>query len=242
MESTHYNEKFTKYLKEKNIKDKEEHQSSGKISPSKLIKPTLEAVLQLLDVPTDPPSDQSLRYFLRGNTLEEIAIKALSFGRQSFELQAEATYKGCIGFIDYFDKVPHEIKSAGAWTFKSVQKQGKPLNHHALQTAYYALAKNTDFGWTHYIDTDTFKIVSFRVNASDYKDEIDNRIQLIIDSLISGSLPDYTPLEPFHKSVRYCDYSMFFNKKGEEAENILKEYYDFQYKRLKSKKLLKGVK
>lgn len=239
MESTQFNENFTNYLKQKN--SEEEHESSGKISPSKLTKPTLEAVLQLLGVPPDPPSDQSLRYFIRGNTLETVAAEAITFGRKTYKLQATAEYRNGIGYIDVMAGLPHEIKSAGAWTFRTVQKQAKPLNHHAIQATYYALSKGKPASWIHYLNSDTFQLLSYRVKASDYKDEVDRRFDLIIDCISRGVLPDYSDLEPFHQSIRYCDYSMFFKKKGEEAENILKEYYDLQYKLLKSKKLLERI-
>ena len=241
MQSDQYNENLSKYLKQENIKKEAEHESSGKISPSKLTKPTLEAVLQLLGVPPDPPSNQSLRYFLRGNVLEEIAVKAITFGRKTYKLQATAEYRGGIGYIDVHAGLPHEIKSAGQWTWRTVQKQGKPLHHHGVQATYYALSKSKSSAWVHYINSDTFQLISFRVQASDYKDAVNSRIDLITDSLISGRLPDYIPLEPYHKTIRYSDYSMFFNKKGEEAENILKQYYEKSYSQLKSKNFGKEV-
>lgn len=233
MQSTHYNDTLTNYLKQKNIKEASEHESSGKISPSKLTKPTLEAVLQMLGVPTDPPSDQSLRYFIRGNILEKIAQEAITFGRKTAKLQVEASYRNGVGFIDVYDSVPHEIKSAGAWTFKTVQKQGYPLIHHSLQAVWYALAKNKRTAWVHYINADTLQMLSFRVETSKFQPEVDHRTDLILNSLVSGNLPDYVALEPFHKSVKYSDYAMFFNKKGNEAENILKQYYPEYYNKLK---------
>ena len=241
MESTKYNENYTKYLREKNIKEADEHERSGKISPTKLTKPTLEACLQLLGVPSDPPSEQGLRYFLRGNTFEELAAKAITFGRKAAKLQAPASYRNGYGLIDVFEKVPHEIKSAGGYTWRRVVKEGKPLAHHALQAAWYALATECDTAWVHYIDTDKLQLRSFQVKAIDYKAEIDSRTDSIIDCLISGNLPDFTPLEDFNKVLTYSDYAMFFNKKGKEAEALLKQYYETQYKLLKSKKLGKEI-
>lgn len=241
MESNYYNEQFTKYLKEQNKIKEAEHEASGKISPSKLCKPTLEAVLQLLGVPPDPPSDQSLRYFLRGSTFEEVAIKAVTLGRTTYKLQASASYRNGQGYIDVLDKVPHEIKSAGAWTFRTVQKQATPLLHHALQASWYALAKNCDTAWIHYLNTDTLQLLSFKVTAQDHKHEVDRRHDLIVSSLLAGTCPDFEPLDPFHKSIKYSDYSLFFGKKGDEAETILNQYYPTQYKLLKSKALAKDL-
>lgn len=242
MQSDQFNENLTIYLKQENELKEKEHEASGKISPSKLCKPTLEAVLQLLGVPPDPPSDQSLRYFIRGNLFEELAIKALTLGRTTYKLQASASYRNGQGYIDVQDGLPHEIKSAGKWTFQTVRKAGKPLDHHSLQASWYALAKNRNAAWVHYIDTDTLQMLSFKIKASEFQPEIDLRIDNILACFISGNLPDYVPLEPFHKTVRYSDYAMFFNKKGVEAESILKQYYPEQYQLLKSKTLLERIK
>ena len=119
MQSDQFNENFSQYLKDKDIRDNEEHQTSGKISPSKLTKPTSEAVLSLLGVPTDPPSMQGLRYFIRGNTLEKVAIDGITHGwsTDKVQTQVEAEYKNAIGYIDLWYGMPHEIKSTGAvWT------------------------------------------------------------------------------------------------------------------------------
>lgn len=242
MQSNQFNENFTNYLKEKNNLEAEEHQSSGKISPSKITKPTLEAVLSLLGVPSDPPSDQGLRYFLRGNILEEVGIKAITFGRPSGELQVEATYRNAIGYIDCYLGVPHEIKSAGVSTWGKVKKHGKPLNSHCIQATYYALAKDTKYSWVHYVNTDTFQIISHRVEADEYKDEVDRRISGILACLMARLLPDYEPLDDLHKTIMFCEYKMFYKKTGEEAENILKEFYPDQYKLLKSGTVYERIK
>lgn len=241
MESTQYNENLTKTLKQENIDKAKEHESSGKISPTKLTKPTIEAVLQLLGVQADAPSDQSLRYFIRGNVLEEVACKAITFGRTTFELQAPASYRNGSGFIDCFADVPHEVKSAGWYTWRKVTKEGKPKNDHCIQATYYSLATNTNTAWIHYINAETFEIRSYRIEADQYKTEVDRRIDLIVESIASGKLPDYEPLEEWHESVKYSDYAMFFKKKGEEAESILKQYFESEYKLLKSKKLLERI-
>lgn len=241
MQSTKYNENLSNYLREANTTKTKEHERSGKISPTKLTKPTLEAVLQLLDVPTDPPSDQSLRNFIRGTTLEEVAIKAVTFGRQTFELQATAEYRNCTGLIDVFESTPHEIKSAGFYTWRKVTKDGQPKHDHCIQAAYYAIAKNTKTAWIHYINADTFQVCSFRIQASEYKAEIDSRIDAIHLAISSGNLPDYTPLEEYHDRIMYSDYALFFQKKGVEAESILDQYYPEQYKLLKSKQLVESI-
>ncbi len=241
MESSQFNENFTEYLRERNVKEAEEHQSKGKISPTKLTKPTLEAVLQLLGVPTDPPSDQSLRYFIRGNVLEEVVIKALAFRRPTHKLQAPSSYRNTDGYIDFYSKVPEEIKSAGWYTWRKVTKAGQPKNDHCIQATCYALGTDSNTAWIHYINAETFEIRSYRITASDYRPEVDRRIDLILDAIGNGCLPDYVPLEEYHSSIKYSDYSMFFNKTGKEAEAILKKYYDFQYKLLKSKKLLERI-
>jgi hypothetical protein len=240
MQSDYYNENLTNYLKQKDSEN--EHESSGKISPSKLTKPTLEAVLQLLGVQADPPSDQSLRYFIRGNLFEELAIKAITLGRQTYTLQAACSYRGGKGLIDVFQGMPHEIKSAGKWTFATVKKNGQPMVHHSIQAAWYALAKKCDSAWVHYIDTDTLQLLSFKIKASDYKTDVDSRTDSIIASFMAGTLPDYVALDPFHKSIKYSDYAMFFNKKGIEAENILKQYYPREYALLKSKTIYERIK
>lgn len=225
-----YNERFTTYLRKRNDKEQAERQRSGKISPTKLTVPTLEAVLQMLGLPADPPSDQSLRYFIRGNTLEPIALSSVKSRWKASELQVECEYRQGIGYMDAFYNVPHEIKSAGSWTFKNA-----PLSHHKLQATWYALATGSEYAWLHYIEAEKYLIKSFKIDPQEHKAEVDHRIDLIESALSSGTLPDYTPLEPFHKSLKFSDYALFFNKKGVEAENILEQYYQPQYR------LLKGI-
>jgi len=242
MESKHFNERFTEYLKDKNIKDQARHTSSGLISPSKLAKPTLEAVLQLLGLQADPPSDQQLRFFLRGQSFEDIVTSAIAFGRPTNKLQVKASYRGGIGYIDQFDGVPHEIKSAGFWTWKSITAESKPKLSHACQGTFYALGTGTEYAWIHYINTDTFVIKSFKITTKEYQPELDRRIDAIHDVLVRGVLPAFEPLETIHNNILYSDYALFFNKGKDEVNRLLKEYYPEQYKLLKSKKLVKQLK
>jgi len=220
-----YNENLSDYLAKLNKKERLNHEVSGKISPTKLVCPTLEAVLQMLGVPQDPPSNQALRYFIRGHLLEKVAVKAI---KGKVQKQVECEYKGGVGYIDAFKKVPHEIKSVGNWTFKNA-----PLKHHELQTAWYGLAMESPYCWLHYINAETFAIKSYKVYPRVYEDEIRIRSKRIEAVFRGRTLCNYEAIEPFHKSERFCNYKLFFNKKGAEAEEILKENYPEIYSKFK---------
>jgi hypothetical protein len=241
MESKHFNERLTKYLKEKNNAEAKKHQSSGKISPSKIAQPTLEAVLQLLGVQADPPSDQSLRFFLRGHTVEEAIAPSLAFGQKTHKLQVEAKYRNGFGLIDSDGEYPHEIKSAGFQTWKSVTRNGKPKLSHALQGTFYALGTHSKYCWLHYVNTDTYQVHSFRIEPSEYKEELDRRIDAIQLAFAYRTLPDYIPLDSLHENVMYSNYAEFFNKKGDEATKILKKYHPEQYRLLISGELIERI-
>lgn len=110
---------------------------------------------------------------------------------------------------DYY--VIHELKSAtkmawdktaGAGYSKWVrQKKGEQVipevkPHNAIQSALQGLApldKPVQKVLVHYINADDYRIITFEINPLDYKEQIDNDINAILEAFITKTLPEYVP-------------------------------------------------
>lgn len=144
-----FGDKIAKKLVADNKKKSEERKRSGKISGGKLGKPTLWAVLDLLGVPDKEHEAYLLGKFMRGNDVEDRAIRFLTdidphdaepgklvdgvdgaILQGKFILQGEAGYRGGVGFVDLVqvvgdNNVYHEIKSSTKMAYDKVAGTGR---------------------------------------------------------------------------------------------------------------------
>ena len=230
---------LAEYATQQNIKKSQRHKTSGKISPSKLAYPSQTAILQLLGVPTDPFDDQILRIFQRGNEVENSVLRAYKRRYPQTSVQIPAEYRGAGGYIDIVADSIVEVKSVNKRKFETIKSQNKPQTSHAIQTAYYVLANNQKSGRLSYVCSDNLQAKDFTIYAEYWRDIVDYRIDVIYKSILDRRLPDFLPLETWHKSKYYTPYQMFYKSKGVQAEELLEIHYPEAYNKLKKGKLKK---
>lgn len=225
------------YAEYENNKESKKHQSSGKISPSKLAYPTQTSVLQLLNVQADPFDNKVLRIFERGNSVERYLARSYKKQYPYADLQVPAQYRNASGFADLFVQEIIECKSVNQNKFIKIKKERKPQTSHAVQCAFYVLAKNQTRGRISYVCSDNLQAIDFPIYAKYWQEQVDYRIDCIYKSILDCRLPDFLPLESWHKSKFYTPFKKFHNLKGDQAEKLLKEEYPESYKLLKSGEL-----
>ena len=139
---------------------------------------------------TDIPLDQVLE-IVEGRRDNPGWIPSSGVLKGEFNLQQESGYRGGVGFVDLAQKVGdslvyHEIKSSTKMAYDKVSASGRyngvvdvekgigiPYYHHAIQNAYYCLGDNVTRAFLHYFNADDYRLTSFAINPSDYKEEID---------------------------------------------------------------------
>jgi hypothetical protein len=226
------------YATYENNKESKKHESSGRISPSKLAYPTQTSVLQLLNVQADPFDDKVLRIFERGKSVERYLVRAYKRYAPYGSMQSPRQYRNAIGYEDIFVQETIECKSVNQNKFLKIKKERKPQTSHAIQCAYYLLAQGTTRGRISYVCADNLQAIDFPIYARYWSAQVNYRIDAIYQSILDRSLPDFLPLEAWHKSKFYTPFKEFYGLKGDKAEALLKEKYPESYNKLKSGELI----
>lgn len=164
-------------------------------------------------------------------------------------------YRGTVVTMDLIEDmgdhfIVHELKSAtkmswdktaGAGYSKWVrEKKGEQVipeikPHNAIQSALQGLATAVDVGGeekpikkvlVHYINADDYRIITFEVDPEEYREQIDNDINAILEAFITKKFPVYTPRWGWDKG-KYNSYRDFENLTSDQIYQKLKiEYKD----------------
>lgn len=203
---------------------RKEHVSSGKLSASALGNPLQWQILKSLAVERGEIDEYTLRKFQRGNHVEDWYLGLIP---GIIKKQAFVEYRNVVGYLDAFvsteswdfnnlGDIPLEVKSVTNAKFKRITTQGAPDHSHALQCALYALAEGTPFFAVSYIAADDYRVLTYVLNTSDFKAEIDGIIDLYDRTKASGLIPVFQYKEKWQATAQYNDY--FEWSKLNEAE------------------------
>jgi len=174
-------------------------------------------------------------------------------------LQYPAEYRGGKGYIDIAQRrdgniILHEVKSATKLAYDrvaasgrsaskatyeqidgkktrtgSVQNEPSPYEHHAIQLSWYGLGHKIEQCFLHYFNADDYRLCSFAILPSEYKEEIDAEIDAIQKAFETGVLPIFEPFLDFHKAYKNDTYPDFNNLTSEELIDKLQREYPEQY-------------
>lgn len=231
------NEIIRKYLENQSQIEGGKHKKSGLLSPSKFANTTQVAVLQMLEVPADPPDDRLLRIWERGHQIEAYLVSTIEKATSmQATTQEKVEYKKAIGLYDFiWNDHLYEVKSVSCNRIRRIKKENEPQLSHAIQTTFYLLATGRSEGTIIYIVPDTLEIKEFTIKAEAYKSELDLRIIEIYNALYSGTIPDHQAREDWHDKQLYSNYPEFWNKTGKECIAIIKDKYPKSFELLNNK-------
>lgn len=216
------------YLTEKNESERLKHVASGYLSAGKLDKSTLETVLYLLGVPTMEFTPYALKLFERGKQVEKWLEGVLTEAGMVERSQTELTYitpegHTIVGIEDLTLKgedFPTEIKSIKNSAYKYLDTEGARPGH-ILQACMYALAEGKTQARVLYVAADDLRTKQFIVKVSDYKSIIDASALRVYNSLSSGVLPQFEPLNEFQALEIYKDYTSYPDWLGTYSEQMV---------------------
>jgi len=203
----------------KNNDDKESsHKKSGKLSASKLSWPLQWQVLDRLGVETKPMDDYVLRKFVRGVQVEKWLISQMP---DVVDSQKFIEYNGVVGYVDALLKtdtgtVPHEIKSVANMKFKRIETAKQPDDAHALQAGLYAMALDSEMFYIDYVSSDDLRILSFCLYTKEYKNRINNIINIYNKAIEDKVIPVFEPLYDWQKDFKYSSYPEWMDLNEEE--------------------------
>lgn len=224
-----------KWIADVVVKNDEEerakHISSGKLSASGLGEPLQWQILKALQITQRVVDEYTLRKFQRGKDVEDRVLSWLPVS----DKQKFVEYRGVVGYVDamidsnfWWTKLPEgemplEIKSVTNAKFKRIEGQGTPDRGHVLQSCLYGLAKNS--GWTSiaYVASDDYRVRSFLIKVSDYKNEIDEIIDRFNAQLMKMQIPVFEPVEKWQGTPKYNKFPEFATLSQEELDKILLE-------------------
>lgn len=206
-------------IREENDQKTKDHTLSGKLSASILGWATQWQVLKYLQVPTSAYDDYTLCKFKRGEDVESFAKRYLN----KHESQVKVEYEGCIGYLDILlEGVPHEVKSVTNMKFKHLTKNGQADPQHKLQGAYYALGLGLPEYVVDYIASDDYRILSFKYETSEMKQEIDTIISLYNTYIEAQKVPLFEPRYSWQSNQLYNSYPEFANLNADQIQDKLR--------------------
>lgn len=220
------------YLLEKNEKEREQHVKSGFLSASRLGRPTLENVLYLIGVPPVELTLYSLKVFERGNSVEDWLISVLRNRGILDREQTEVVYttpKGhkVVGIEDVRlkgESMPTEVKSIKNSAFKYLDTEGAKIAH-VLQASTYALGQGESKSRILYVAADDYRTKQFVIDATQYKQQIDELADKTYTALENGVLPEFEPIDEFHRLGVYKGYTGYPDWLGRyEVRSIQKSF------------------
>jgi len=217
-----------KQVLDADIKEREAHKSSGKLSASALGQPLQWQILHCLGVEQKPFEEYTLRKFIRGKAVERWLLDIMP---NVIEEQRFAGYRNCVGFIDAIVDtkkwdfpsgiIPVEIKSVSNAKFKRILRNGADRSHK-LQAGYYALCEETSRYAVIYVSTDDMRIETYIYETADIKDEIDSIITRF-DKQWKIGVPVFVPEEKWQENPKYNNYPNFSDLTQEEIDNYNKK-------------------
>lgn len=223
-----------------------QHEPSGKLSAGQLGKPLLEQVLKVIGVPQKPVDDYALGLFRRGNSVEKEILELI----QPDEVQKEAEYKDCIGFIDaikngrvieiksvknsmvcYIDPENH-TRQKNRTTGKLEPQYGGVKRSHALQGALYALSEGKGEFTIIYVAADDLRTFPHVIQTAEMKPEVDKIINEVKHQLALGVLPKFEAKEDWQANAQYSGYPEWISLEPDDAMIKLKNQYPLCYQKL----------
>ena len=164
-----------------------------------------------------------------------------------WQYRPEVGYRGTSVTMDLIEDfgdhyVIHELKSAtkmswdktaGAGYSKWVrQKKGEQVipevkPHNAIQSALQGLVpmdKPVESVLIHYINADDYRIITFEIEPEEYREQIDQDINKILEAFITKTFPEYTPRWGWDKG-KYNNYVAFEYLSSHQIKDKLHREY-----------------
>lgn len=199
------------------------HESSGKLSASKLYWPLQWQILSTQFGLKSEFDEYTLRKFQRGKDVEDWFVKQI----KTVDTQKFLEYRGVIGFCDSivdtseWDSpvgiIPLEVKSITNAKFKRIALQG-PDKGHVLQNALYALAMGSPYHAIAYIASDDYRIFTTIQKTSDSQKEIDQIIDDFQKALKTETIPKFVPRAKWQGDLKYNNFPAFAGMTEEELQ------------------------
>lgn len=162
-------------------------------------------------------------------------------------------------FGDYF--LVHEIKSANKMSWDKTagkgyskwvaQKKGEVIipevkPHNGIQSALQGLAELQDADGVvkkvknvlvHYINADDYRIITFEIDPEEYREQIDQDINAILEAFITGVFPEYYARWGWDKG-KYNNFVDFEKLNSAQIEEKLRIQFPEAYAKFKSAKVV----
>ncbi len=219
-------------LQKADVKKREEHGHSGKLSASALGSPLQWQILKAFGVPGEPVDEYTVRKFLRGNHVEEWYLGAL---KCVIAKDVPVSYRSVNGRIDAMVDTsewdfphgiaPMEVKSTSNANYKWILRDG-PKRGHCLQGALYAMAQGTDRFSLSYIATDDYRVHTFIIDTKDWADEVERIITRFDEAKALGVVPEFVPEEKWQENAKYNSYTEWAKLTQAEAAFKLQMFLD----------------
>lgn len=218
------------------------HESSGKLSASRLMWPLQWQMLKVLGVEGQEVGPYTLRKFVRGRQVEDW----LRSHMDCIDKERYVEYRDVVGFIDAIvdmtdwgspaqGLVPHEIKSVTNMKFKwIIKKKNIADEHHIMQAALYALAMDSEYFALDYVASDDLRLKTFLFETKDYKSDVDKLIDQFLDVKGKGIVPTFQPRLKWQENVEYNQYPEWAPLTQTEIVAKLKAEYPRAFEKLNS--------
>lgn len=212
---------FKDVVREENEKERKAHESSGKLSASRLGWALQWQVLHLMGVEQPPFDDYTLCMFKRGRDVEDKVIETLKKKLRIEEAQKEVEYKNTVGLVDFVYKdEPYEVKSVKNSKFKRLETQGDVDPQVILQACFYGMAMKSKRFHVVYVSADDYRILQFTKETKDYSDKVEKCIREAYEAFQKGIVPAFEPRYSWQKNPTYNSYSEFQNLTSKEATKL----------------------
>jgi len=232
---------ISKMLIDKQVEERSNHISSGKLSASGLGKPLQWQILKTIGVEGKPLDEYVLRFFLRGKTIEDWVLENTP---NVIDKQKLVEYKGAIGYVDavvdysnyesQLSILPTEIKSVKNSKYARIMTQGEPDRSHSLQACMYAMAMNCDKFGIIYIAADDLRLTNWIIDTKKFSKQVDDIIENYNSQMAKGILPAFDPPEKWMSSKQYSDYPDWQDLTEEECQLKLASEFPEAYQKLLS--------
>lgn len=209
------------------LEKENKHVPSGKLSASLLGNPLQWQILKVFGIKGEAFDEYTLRKFQRGKDVEARVLGWLDV----IEGQKFVEYRGTVGYMDALVDtgawnfkngiMPLEIKSVTNAKYKRILQAGKPDRGHALQGCLYALGEGKDWFAVMYVASDDYRVHTFILPVSEYKDEVDRIIDRFNAQLLTGRVPAFVPDEAWQANPKYNNFPEWATMTEDEIEERL---------------------
>lgn len=181
--------------------EREAKEPSGRLSASRLGWPLQWQMLHYYKVKGKTIDEYTLRKFVRGSDVEDRIMQWLSPAPDKCQVPVE--YRGVVGYMDVELDYPIEVKSVTNFAFKHIQKEG-PKRGHKLQAELYAKARGFDTYGIAYVASDDYRVLCFEEPVTGEVDKVIDRFEQQVGL---GTVPAFSPEEPWHAISEYNPYA-----------------------------------